>query len=148
MTRTFGKTDWVAAQAAWSTADLGPEWLEVRRRGARRGMLYPPNGSKWDSWDDDNPSQVAILIRAIRETPAVLLGCIDQSTSWGEAIGRLIEIRDQWARDQRQRTAAEDREWAAAKARDRVESAACIARIGAVLASATNAPTAQEGAQS
>jgi hypothetical protein len=148
MTRTFSRVDWDAAQAAWSDVELGAEWLEVRRRAAIRGMLWPPNGTRWDSWDDDNPSQVAIVIRAIRETPDVLLECIDRSASWGEAIGRLIAIRDVWAADQRRQAALEEREWAAAKARDRAESAVFMSRLGAALASSTNAPTsAQEGAQ-
>jgi hypothetical protein len=131
MIRTFSKADWDAADAAWSAADLGPEWLEVRRRATLRGMLWPPHGSKWDSWDEDNPSQVAIVIRAIRETPELLLRCVDQASSWGEVIGRLIAIRDEWQADQRRRAAVEERKWAAVKARDRAEAAAFMSRIGA-----------------
>ena len=130
MTRTFSKADWNAAAAAWSAIDLGAEWLEVRRRAALRGMLWPPNGSKWDTWDDDQPSQVAILIRAIRETPAALLSCIDAASSWGEVIGRLIEIRDQWRADQQRRADAEEAAWAATKAADKAGAAGVLTNLG------------------
>jgi hypothetical protein len=136
--RTFARSDWDASAAAWATADLGSEWLEVRRRAALRGILWPPNGTRWDSWEADNPTQVAILIRAIRETSDVLLGCIDQSSSWGEAIGRLIAIRDAWQAEERQRAWLEARAWAAAKTRDRADAAECLARLGATLAAASS----------
>jgi hypothetical protein len=146
MSRTFAASDWVAAQAAWSEAELGTEWAELRRRAALRGLIYPPNGSRWDSWDDDSPSQVAIVIRAIRETPDLVLSCVDRSTSWGEAIGLLIEARDRWQRDQKRRVAADELHWAATKARDRAQAAAVMSRIDAAMASTSAPATAQEGA--
>jgi hypothetical protein len=134
--RTFAASDWEAAAAAWTAADLGSEWLEVRRRAALRGILWPPNGTRWDSWEADHPSQLATVIRAIRETPELLLRSVDESASWGEVIGRLIAIRDEWQAEQRRRAWLEDRAWAAAKARDRDEASATLARLGATLAAA------------
>ena len=90
--RTFSRSDWDAAQDAW--CDFSPEWREVRHQAAMRGMLYPPSGTKWDSWDDDEPSQRAILIRAIRETPELLSRCIDRSRSWHDVVQKLIAERD------------------------------------------------------
>lgn len=89
---TFRRADWEAAQAAWD--DFSPEWHAMRQRAMRRGILYPPAGSKWDSWEDDRPTQRAILIRAIRETPTLLAQCIDQSRSWSDVVGRLVRARD------------------------------------------------------
>lgn len=95
--RTFSRDDWHAAQDQW--ADYSPEWRDVRHQAAMRGILYPPAGTSLDSWEDDEPSQRAILIRAIRETPALLASCIARSRSWSDVIGKLIGARDQWRAD-------------------------------------------------
>jgi hypothetical protein len=92
--KTYSRDDWTAAQEAW--ADFSPEWREVRHQAAMRGILYPPSGTAWDSWDDDSPSQRAILIRAIRETPKLLSTCIARSRSWSDVIARLTAARDDW----------------------------------------------------
>jgi hypothetical protein len=92
MTRTYSRADWQRAEALWG--DFSPEWDEARRQAAERGILFPPSGTKWDSWEDDSPSQRAILIRAIRETPLMLRSCIRSSSSWYEVVQRLTEERD------------------------------------------------------
>ena len=64
----------------------------VERRAARdgdAGWHYPPSGTRWDSWDDDAPSQRAILIRALRETPTLLAKCVKGAKSWSVVIDRL-----------------------------------------------------------
>lgn len=95
--KTYRREDWLAAQDAWR--DFSPEWREVRHQAAMRGILYPPSGTRWDSWEDDEPSQRAILIRAIRETPKLLESCVAKSRSWSEVIGRLTAARDAWRAD-------------------------------------------------
>jgi hypothetical protein len=92
MTRTYSRADWQRAEALWG--DFSPEWDEARRQAAERGILFPPSGTKWDSWEDDSPSQRAILIRAIRETPTMLRQAIGSSRTWTEVIERLIGQRD------------------------------------------------------
>lgn len=92
MTRTYSRADWNAAQDAW--ADFSSEWRDVRHQAGMRGILFPPSGTRWDSWDDDAPSQRAILIRAIRETPALLAKCVGRSRSWSEVIAQLVAGRD------------------------------------------------------
>jgi hypothetical protein len=92
--RTYSRSDWQSAQEAW--AGFSPEWRDARHQAAMRGILYPPSGTALDSWDDDNPSQRAILIRAIRETPALLSRCIARSKSWSEVIAKLTAARDDW----------------------------------------------------
>lgn len=101
--KTYSRSDWDAAQEAW--LDFSPEWRKVRHQAAMRGILFPPSGTKWDSWEDDDPSQRAILIRAIRETPKLLASCVARSRSWPEVIGRLVAARDDW----RAELALEDR---------------------------------------
>lgn len=61
-----------------------------------RGMLYPPLGTKWDSWEDDDPSDRAMLIRAIREAPSLLRAAINRAHSWPEVVAYVIRQRDDW----------------------------------------------------
>jgi len=99
MTRTFSREAWNEAQAQWRAGDFSHEWHDFRHQAAMRGMLYPPEGTKWDSWEDDEPSQRAMLIRAIRETPALLREAIGRSSSWGEVIAYVLRRRDEWRDD-------------------------------------------------
>ena len=92
--RTYNRADWEAALQAWDDGQFSREWREFRHAAAMRGMIYPPEGTKWDSWEDDEPSQRAILIRAIRETPTMLMQAIANSRSWGDVIGYVIRRRD------------------------------------------------------
>jgi hypothetical protein len=96
MTRTFSQADWQSALSQWNDGDFSDEWRPWRHRAAMRGMIYPPEGSKWDSWEDDQPSQRAMLIRAIRDTPRLLETAIDRSRSWGEVIRYVLAQRDEW----------------------------------------------------
>lgn len=94
--RTFGRESWNAAQQAWRDGEFSHEWRETRHRAAMRGMIYPPEGSKWDSWEDEAPSQRAMLIRAIRETPSLLEEAIAHSRTWFEVIAYITRRRDDW----------------------------------------------------
>ena len=97
--RTFSRDQWEASLAAWEAGEFSDEWKPYRHAAAMRGFPYPPSGSKWDAWDDDSPSQRAMLIRAIRETPALLSRCIARSRSWSEVIAQLTGARDSWRAD-------------------------------------------------
>jgi hypothetical protein len=104
--KTFNRVDWEAALGEWEAGEFSDEWKPFRHQAAMRGMIYPPSGTRWDSWEDDEPSQRAILIRAIRETPALLRRCIDRSRSWSEVVAKVIaeidELRDEAWRQTRQ----------------------------------------------
>lgn len=95
--KTYSRSQWEEAQAAW--LDFSDEWKAVRHQAAMRGILFPPAGDRYDSWEDDHPSQRAILIRAIRETPALLSKCVAWSRSWSEVIAKLTIARDEWRDD-------------------------------------------------
>lgn len=103
--RTFSKAEWDAAQLAWRDGEFSDEWREIRHHAAMRGMIYPPDGTRFDSWEDDAPSPRAMLVRAIRETPKLLLEAIGRSKSWGEVVAYVIrrrdDLRDQLARSER-----------------------------------------------
>ena len=94
--RTFTRSELDRARAAWDEGEFSSEWRDVRHRAAMGGLIYPPSGSKWDSWDDDEPSQRAVLIRAIRETPRLLDKCLVGARSWSEVVERLFRARDDW----------------------------------------------------
>lgn len=109
--RTFSREAWTEAQELWRTGAFSDEWRPFRHQAAMRGMLYPPDGTRWDSSDDEQPSQRAIIVRAIRDTPGLLSKAIDTSRSWGEVVGKLIagvngmredaDERESWARRKR-----------------------------------------------
>jgi hypothetical protein len=113
--RTFSREQWESAQAAWRAADLGPEWREWRHLAAMTaGIIIPPTGTKWDSWGDADPSQAALLIRAIRDTPDLLRAALHAPGvhSWGVVIAILMRGRDALMDQVEQR----ERDWSAVKA--------------------------------
>jgi hypothetical protein len=95
--RTYSRDAWLEAQLAWDDGTFSDEWKPWRHKAAMElGVIYPPAGTAYDSWEDDNPSQRAILIRAIRETPALLAKCFRGSRSWSDVIAKLTRSRDEW----------------------------------------------------
>lgn len=94
MTRTFSRDDWNAAQASWS--GFSDEWRDLRHRMAMQGCIFAPSGTEFDSWEDDSPSQRAMLIRAIREQPTLLGRCVPGAKSWQQLLERLLALRDDW----------------------------------------------------
>lgn len=104
--RTYDRDTMLRSRAAWDAGDFGPEWRPWRHLAAMRaGIIFPPDGTAWDSWSDDSPSQRAILIRAIRETPTALRRAIEAPgvRSWAAVIERLLRHRDRLADDADQR---------------------------------------------
>ena len=99
--RTYSQSDWQDALDAWADGEFSEEWRDVRHAMAMQGCIYPPSGTRWDSWDDDAPSQRAILIRALRETPTLLAKCVKGAKSWSVVIDRLMRARDDWRAEMR-----------------------------------------------
>ena len=72
--RTVTREQLEASRAAWDAGDFGPSWKPWRHLAAMEaGIIVPPSGSRWDQWDDDEPSERALIARAIEETPDALL---------------------------------------------------------------------------
>jgi hypothetical protein len=90
--KTYGRDAYLEADRLWR--DFSDEWDPWRLLAAERGMLYPPSGTALDQWDDDEPSQRAMLIRAIRESPTLLGMAIGSSSSWGEVVAYVNGWRD------------------------------------------------------
>jgi hypothetical protein len=93
---TFDQETYVKAMAAWSEGGYGPEWSDWRLLAARAGIIFPPAGDASDSWSDPRPSQRAMVIRAIRETPRMLRWALSRPgvRTWGHVIEKLLEGRD------------------------------------------------------
>lgn len=94
--RTFSRSHWEAALEAWDAGKFSDEWKPYRHEAAMRGMIYPPEGSRFDSWEDDDPSERAMLIRAIRETPNLLHRAIAERKSWSGVVAYIVRERDEW----------------------------------------------------
>lgn len=97
--RTFSRETFLESKAAWDGGEFGPEWHFYRQLAADRGFLYPPSGTRWDSFEDDQPSQRAMIYRAIDETPGLLADIIRKSHSWHDVIARLTQGRDSMRED-------------------------------------------------
>ena len=94
--RTFSRDHWEAAQQAWKDGHFSDEWKPFRHEAAMRGIIYPPDGTRFDSWEDDDPSERAMLIRAIRETPNLLHRAIAERRSWAGVVAYIVRERDDW----------------------------------------------------
>jgi hypothetical protein len=93
----YSKERWAAAQASWKAGEpWSEEWRFWRHLAAENGILEAPEGSGWDQWDDESPSQRAMLIRAIRETPKTLRAAIvsPRTHSWATVIEAVLQRRD------------------------------------------------------
>lgn len=99
--RTFDRETYLRARDAWDAGRFGPEWADWRGMAGKAGILFPPAGSPDDAWTDPRPSQRAILIRAIRETPRLLRWAITRPDvrTWGDVIEHLLSGRDRLALD-------------------------------------------------
>jgi hypothetical protein len=101
-TRTFTKEQLDASRVAWTVGEFSAEWKPWRHLAAMQaGIIDPPDGTKWDSWGDDSPSERAILIRAIREQPDTLRRILTGGKvyTWSQVIRLLVQGRDHQAED-------------------------------------------------
>jgi len=97
--KSYKAAEWQRADREWSSGGFSSEWEPWRVLARTEGtILFPPEGSALDSWEDDFPSQRAVLVRAMRETPDLLRHSIRGARSWGQVIERLFAVRDRWRR--------------------------------------------------
>lgn len=125
--RTVTRQQLEESRAAWDSGRFGPEWKPWRHMAAMEaGIIMPPSGTPWDQWDYDEPSERALIVRAMRETPDALRRAIRSPGvhSWAAVMALVTRNRDRLAERAEQREA----DWLTAKRGDRPT------RIGAVLA--------------
>jgi len=130
--RTYSRADLDAAKAAWDAAEFSDEWMPFRELAAQRGILYPPSGTRWDSWEDQPPSQRAILVRAIRDVPRLLGECIRRSSSWSEVVSHLLDSMAEW-REEVARAEGDDARRRREGDTTRGEARAAVQAIGGVM---------------
>lgn len=116
--RLYTAKEMADARKAWDDADLcaqeKAEWKEWRHIAAMEGgIIVPPKGTRWDSWVADDPSERAIICRAMREDPKLLLSAIRAPgpASWSKVVALLYrewgerrgdsEREESWERRQR-----------------------------------------------
>lgn len=110
--RRLTREQYDASRQAWDAGHFRVDvWREWRHLAAMQaGIVMPPEGTEWDSWADENPSERAIVVRAIRETPDALRKaiCTPGVHSWAAVIAVLLRGRDRSAADldERQREVA------------------------------------------
>ena len=107
--RTYSGATYREAMSLWESGRFGSEWDKYRRMAAERGFLYPPAGSRFDSFEDEEPSQRAVVYQAIADTPLLLAECIGKSRSWSDVVAKLLRER-QVMRDEL-RLRERDDEW-------------------------------------
>lgn len=107
--RTYSREDWFQAKAKWES--FGPRWAGVRRAAADRGILFPPSGTAHDDRDAAEPSQRAIVWRALEDNPTELHRIIGRSRSWNGVVAGIIglEARLREDADWRDRDTAADK---------------------------------------
>ena len=89
-----------ASRAAWSAGEFSDEWIPWRALAAKAaGIIDPPEGTRWDQWDDEQPSERALLIRAIRETPMTLRAALTSGKcfTWAQVVRVVLQRRDAFA---------------------------------------------------
>jgi hypothetical protein len=112
--RTFTREQLDASRAAWDAGEFGPEWREWRHLAAMQaGIIDAPQGTRWDSWTDDEPSERAIIVRAIRETPTALRRALTSGRchTWAQVVREMVMLRDRFGEDADRR----EHEWDAVR---------------------------------
>jgi len=97
--KTYSREDWEASLQAWDDGGFSEEWRTIRHVMAMQGCIFPPAEDMFDSCDDREPSQRAVLVRALRETPELLRRCTRNAKTWSQVIDRLFAARDEWRED-------------------------------------------------
>ena len=92
MTRTYSRSEWQAADAAWLTF-TGSVWMQVRR-ACSRWTLYPPSSQGGEYRDEPQPSQRTIVWAALDARPQETLQLIWAGPSWRAVVGWILETED------------------------------------------------------
>lgn len=132
-TRRLTKEQYDASVRSWDAGKpWSGEWKRWRHMAAMEaGIVMAPTGDPYDSWDADMPSERAMLIRAIRETPTALAAAIRSPRvhSWAAVIAILTRGRDERYAEDAMETAHRQR-WAETRPD---EARRTLERIGSLI---------------
>lgn len=150
--RLYSAKEMADARQAWDDADLCDqekrEWKEWRHIAAMEGgIIVPPQGTRWDSWMADDPSERAIVCRAMREDPVLLLEAIREPgpASWSKVIA-IIYRRWGIRRSDSDRAESWEREHRRSSEADREQATESVKALFARLAGATMSATRNDEA--
>lgn len=124
--RTYDRATFVASKEAWR--DFGWQWQELRRIAADRGFIFPPAGTKHDDRDADQPSQRAIIWRALVDNPEQTRAIVSRSSSWSQVVDRIIGMEERIRRDADE--LARDDGW---DRRDDINHREAVTALGSIL---------------
>jgi len=91
MTTTYSRAFWEGSQEAWNTGGFGPEWKAIRQIAANNGFCWPPQGTAFDSRQED-PSPRAIIHRALTDNPTETTEIVTNSSNWHEVIDGIFKM--------------------------------------------------------
>lgn len=97
--RTFDRETYQRAEWEWFTGDFGWEWSGLRRIASEQGFIFPPVGTKHDQRDADEPSQRAIIYRALVDNPSRTEDIVRRSHSWNEVVAGIFGMERRLADD-------------------------------------------------
>lgn len=86
--RTYDRETYQRLVKAWE--GFGPEWTAARQACTNAGYPFPPSGSPEDERDDVEPSQRAIVWRALDFRPLRTLDTIRTSRSWSDVVRKIM----------------------------------------------------------
>ncbi len=95
---TYSGSQMAAAERAWDS--YSGDWDQWHELVKEVGIIFPPSGYLGDSCDGPQPSQRAIIVRAMTDTPDLLRWAIlGAEPSWRSIVARLFsgldEMREQ-----------------------------------------------------
>lgn len=128
--RTYSRDDFLRSRQEWG--DFGPEWEWLRKLAVNGGMLFPPSGSKHDDRDAPEPSQRAIVYRALIDNPTELRKIVLRSRSWSQVVDGIFgfETRLRGDADESERNARWERDHEASPRQSLMSIAEIMRRIG------------------
>ena len=125
--KTYDRAAFLKAKEAWESGNFGWQWSTIRQTAAHRGFIFPPAGSEHDDRDAAEPSQRAIIWRALEDNPRELVRIVSRCASWSEVVDRIIGMEDRLRAEAG--LADRDREWDAKAAPTERDDAMSLARI-------------------
>jgi hypothetical protein len=125
--KTYDRDTFLRARRLWDEGEFGWQWQAIRRQAAERGFIFPPNGTIHDDREAENPSQRAVVWRALQDNPTRLTTIVSRSRSWNDVVRMVIGMEDTLRVDADE--LARDEAWSRRDDPDHREAITSLARI-------------------